>query len=641
MPVRPLLWVVGVLCLAVFLAPAFAEDNQPSDPLVRVLASKGILTQAEADSIASVAPADQRSKLAQILLDKGLISTADYEAVSTAAVPVSESSTSNTGDIRLQSASMVTREPGQAAAPSAPKAPPVIPAVAPVRVLQLEPSKPGGMIPDIKLGSGAKLKFYGFFKATAVHDSYDQQGNDFPLPGFLGDTGPDGSPDFRVKARGARFGGNFEWPDIGPNTAITGRVEADFEGNFNRSNNRNISSIRSNQFNLRLAYMRIDHRFDDHTSIFALFGQDWSPFASSTLPNLLETTGLGVGFGSLYEREPQFRAGIYHNFGGPRNFTIGVEPAIALPAWGILPTDLANQLGYGERQGTDSAKPNVEGRVVFQAQLDPAKGVAPAQLIFSGMWGSRTAQVLAANVPAAFVSAFPNGATMDSNRNGWTTELQLPTRWFTFVGKYWGGRGLRWYFADEIFLPYNNGTAGYFTTAALTTSCNTGVAPGLAAGCPTGAAIDGNNVSFGFNSSGVAQVIPQIDPRVRGGFAQLSFPLSRLFNADPTGRNAGWTLSFTYGLDDVVSRDVQFFAPKGARDRSDMMVGTLMYKMNNFVTFGTEVSNYRTRSDCTATWEGTGPAGVLPTSCPGTIYRGIPAREVHDLRFEFGPVFTF
>ena len=55
---------------------------------------------------------------------------------------------------------------------------------------------------------------------------------------------------------------------------------------------------------------------------------------SSTLPNLFETTGLGVGFGTLYTREPQFRVGAEHNFG---NFKIGPEFAIVLPAFGNIP----------------------------------------------------------------------------------------------------------------------------------------------------------------------------------------------------------------------------------------------------------------------------------------------------------------
>jgi hypothetical protein len=63
---------------------------------------------------------------------------------------------------------------------------------------------------------------------------------------------------------------------------------------------------------IRLAYGRIDHHFNDNTSMFALFGQDYTPFGSSTLPPLYETTGLGLGFGTLYERAPQIRFGVGH-----------------------------------------------------------------------------------------------------------------------------------------------------------------------------------------------------------------------------------------------------------------------------------------------------------------------------------------
>ena len=683
MPVRPLLWVVGVLCLAVSLAPAFAEDNQPSDPLVRVLSSKGILTQAEADSIGSVAPADQRAKLAQILLNKGLISTADYESVS-AAVPVSSSGSEN-GEVRLESASMVTRDSGQAAAPSAPKPPPVIPAVAPIRLLQLEPSKIGGMIPDVKLGSGAKLKFYGFVKSTAVYDTSDPQNVDFPLPGFGGsnpvvptdipvgypgyaaipgvsnsDGGPDGSPQFRVKARAARIGMNIEFPDIaGSNNSLTGRIEGDFEGNYSRAQNRNVSSLRTNMFSIRVAWARIDHKFSDSTSGFLLFGQDWTPFASSTFPNLLETSGGAVFFGNPYERAPQFRAGILHNFGGSRNFSIGIEPSIIMPSFGLNPADLGEQLGVAERQGADSGKPQIAGRLVFQFQLDKAKGVAPAQIIFSGEHQSRTAIVTrqaiaaldcsatlacsggnAAQIAAgkAVLATFPNGAEVSSDSNGVTAEAQLPTRWFTLIGKYYSGSDLRWYFANQIFSNFNNNSLGLLPTIGGLAPCTLN-----AGGCPFAPSIDAaSNVFFGFNAAGGATVIPQAPVRTAGGFAQLSFPLSRIFNADPTGRNAGWVLAFTYGIDEAKARDVRIAAPAGGRANSDFAVGTLTYKMNQLVSFGYELSMYRTRSICTAANinAAANAAGVFP-ACNGTTYRGNAAREWHDIRNEFGPVFTF
>src|SRR5712691_2637713 len=57
-----------------------------SDPLVRVLIAKGILTEVEGRSIsASGTPVEQRDRLASLLRDKGLISAAEYEAVRTVA----------------------------------------------------------------------------------------------------------------------------------------------------------------------------------------------------------------------------------------------------------------------------------------------------------------------------------------------------------------------------------------------------------------------------------------------------------------------------------------------------------------------------------------------------------------------------
>jgi len=66
---------------------------------------------------------------------------------------------------------------------------------------------------------------------------------------------------------------------------------------------------------LRLAYARVDYHFDQNNTFSALFGQDWTLFGSSTLPNILETTGLGIDFGTLYERLPQMRVGYTHKSG--------------------------------------------------------------------------------------------------------------------------------------------------------------------------------------------------------------------------------------------------------------------------------------------------------------------------------------
>lgn len=230
--------------------------------LLGVLVMKGVLAPAEANAIRNAAPDAEFQMLVEALTRKGLVSAEELSVVS------------------LPRAKPV--EPAQApSAPAKPPAPKVIPAVAPLRVLQLEPSKPEGMVPDLKLGTGARLKVYGMVKTSVIYDTSSPYGTDMPLPGFLTassttfDPGPTRRREFHAKARFARIGTNFEWPDVaGSNNAITGKREVDFEGYFSRALNRNISTIRSSMASIRLAYGRIDHRFNDNPSMFALFGQD-------------------------------------------------------------------------------------------------------------------------------------------------------------------------------------------------------------------------------------------------------------------------------------------------------------------------------------------------------------------------------
>ena len=149
---------------------------------------------------------------------------------------------------------------------------------------------------------------------------------------------------------------------------------------------------------------------------------------------------------------PQAKFGFNHKFGGSRNVQFEPEIAIVLPAFGNLPSDVANQLAFGERQGADSQQPGIQGRAVLQWQLDKSANVAPAQLIFSFEHQQRTAIVTAANVPVGFRAAFPSGAEVDSDSDGYSAEFQLPTHFVTVVGKYYGGSDLRFFLAGTITL---------------------------------------------------------------------------------------------------------------------------------------------------------------------------------------------
>src|SRR5438876_2688073 len=595
-------------------------DNTPSvNPLVRLLQVKGILTEEEVARINQASsPVDADQQLAKLLLIKGVITQADYDHTFGVATVISASTaTASTASVipavyRVPANSgagigLTTNAPGIPTPQGTAAAPAVIPAITPTRVFPVGGLPREGLKPAFSIGT-LRVTPYGFIKATFVHDSSSPGGDDFPLPGFLTDTGPEGSPEFHVKARSTRFGANFEWLDPSPNLTVTGKIEADYEGNFSRANNRNLSSIRSSMPSIRLAYVRLDYKLGEKDTVSALLGQDWTPFSSSTLPNLLESTILGGGYGTLWERDPQIRFGWTHDFGGLK---LMPEVAAVLPASGDVPSaaNLSNQLGFGERQGPDSARPTVEGRIVAQFQLDHARGVAPAQIIVSGEQGERKAVVLASAIPSAFKATFPRGATVTSNTNGWTGEFQLPTRFATLIGKYYSGSDLRWFFGGQFFSNFND-------TLGLT-------------GTASALSIDGaSTVVFGSNASGTAVVAPQRPVRASGGFINLGLPLSRIFGADPQGRNMGWSLYLHYGVDFAKARDVQRFNPTGARHKSPLYAGTLYYKLNNWVTFAFEQSLYQT-------YAVPGPGGELP------LFRGIPSGTWRDLRAEGGTIFNF
>lgn len=644
--------VVCILGCLVWTALVDAQqqgNGQPAEsPLVRVLQAKGILTAEEVAQINQASSAsDAEQRLAKLLLSKGVISQADYDQMSGSPAVVAASSPASSNVSMIPTVYRVpgNAAPGTAASAPVPGAAANVPAassssaanpappdpnagpgmdpqvaaqqgasVSPTTLSAANPIRPfpvggitkGELTPAIKL-AGVGITPYGFLKATFIHDSSSPGGDDFPLPGFLENSGPNGDPEFHVKARSTRFGTNFEWLDPSPNVTVTGKFEFDFEGNFNRSDNRNLSSIRSYNPSIRLAYGRIDYKWDSSNTFSFLAGQDWTPFGSSTLPNMLETTGLGIAFGDIYERAPQFRFGYTHNFGG---FQLMPEVAVVLPAVGLTPAaaNLYNQLGYGEREGPDSNAPQMEGRVVLQWKLDHAPGVAPAQLITSWEEGHATAIVDSAAVPAAYKSAFPTGATVTSPTVAWDVEWQLPTRWLTLVGKYYNGSDLRYYFAGQLF-------ANYTQTFGLT---NVASAPSN----------DGSStVFFGTNASGVAVTAPVLPVRAQGGFAQLGFPISRWFGKDPEGRNAGWSFYAMYGEDVANQIDVTHAEPGGSRQKSSMIVGTINYKLNKWVSFSFEESLYRT-------WANTNATGY-------PLFEGTPQGLWKDLRAEGGAIFSF
>lgn len=603
--------------------------------LVDLLVKKGILTTSEANSLGNISSSAGMEQLLLLLKAKGVVNDNEAAELSTAAAETESmhSLVDTESGPPVQSASLTSP---QAAAPKpAETGPTVVPAIAPLRVLPLNPPAKDALAHGLSLGSGARMMPYGFIKATSAFDSLDPTGDDFPRPGFTAaDTGPNKNPEYHMKARASRVGTRFEWPDISKNITITGQIEGDFEGNFSRADNRNVSSIRSNAFSLRLAYGRIDWNLQPNTDLFFEAGQDWTIFGSSAMMNLFETTFFGAYWGNLYERAPQMRLGVVQKLGGSRNFKLSPEFAIMMPSEGNLPADsvtctiktlgvattctvldgTANQLGYGERQGADYGRPEYESRVVLQFQLDKAPGVVPAEILWSGFYAGRQATVLASAVPAAYKVDFPVGADNTSNGYGNQFAVSLPTRWATVVASGYMGADLRFFFAGQTLSNYNQ-------TGGLT-------------GLASAASVDGSStVFFGTNAEGKAVVAPQRSVRGYGGFVQVGLPISRWFNAEPKGRNAGWQAYFEYGLDAANANDFRIAKDIGTNGagpvRGSVRAATVFYRMNPWVQFGFEQSWYGSKALPNAAGECTTKVAGLPT-CTSV-----------DWRSEFGPIFTF
>ena len=114
-----------------------------------------------------------------------------------------------------------------------------------------------------------------------------------------------------------------------------------------------------------------------------------------------------------------------------------------------------------------------------------------------------------------------------------------------------------------------------------------------------------------------------------GSFVNLGLPLSRIFGADPQGRNMGWSLYLHTGLDFAKGRDVDRFNVTGARHKSSLYAAALYYELNNWVTFAFEHSLYQT-------YALSGPdSPLLP------LFNSVPSPAWRDLRSEGGTIFTF
>ena len=702
--------VVATAVFALLAPPARAQQASTQAPpnanaMVQIFMAKGYLTAEEAAEIQK-APnqAEANQRMLQVFLAKGMLTPEEYARASAGMTPAAGAA--GVGGAHVETAAATSASPAAAAASAAapaerkkmaewPVSPmmvggdasdgtaaeaDVIPAIAPPRPLPIGiPRNPKGIIPDIKLGSGAMINVYGFLKATAIYDTTNSGGavvgsNDFPLPLLQGDTGPNEGSQFRVKARSTRVGANFFWPLNGPDITLTGKIEFDFEGDYTAVNNRNVSSSRSSQPSLRFAWMRMDTKWSE-VPVFAEFGQEWSLIGTSIVPDYIESTNNGVAFGSIYERQPQIRVGAQFHAGDLKiqpEFAIvwasfadsnlnNSSTASVLGSSGVVATGQQEQTREGAILGAASGQPGVQGRLVFDFPINKSwKGVPNAEVIFSGGHSEATEIVPVGNLPTSGVAAltlatdaapnglaagacsgaapaagfslrcyYPTGISMNIPQNIWTAGFQLPTPWFTLWSNYFRGGDMRFYFAGILNSAFID-TAGVTplvipggTTLVTCTNPPACTTTGTTTQPQSVFSLSGDPISF--RAAGGAGVVDRYRPiRGQGGFVQLGIPLSRIFGADPEGRNSGWRLFLAYGIDSAFSRDVIRTGGNNL-DRTDYVPISLRYKINRWAELVNETTWYDTRTADSKT----------------VLLRGIPAHVNHDIRNEFGTIFTF
>jgi hypothetical protein len=390
--------------------------------------------------------------------------------------------------------------------------------------------------------------------------------------------------------------------------------------------------------------------------------------------------------GSLYERMPMFRTGVQFHAG---DFKVQPEFAIIMATAGSSALTVDQRTRFGDRAGAESNQPGLEARVVFQFPLNKSwKGVAPAQVIFSGHHARmneiipHAVQVVAGGnkaftftcdalpctvtVPAitfpftnvnsqnvGFTTAntilnAPNcsetsgicnleqmsftrdglarGAQVGNPQNIWTAEVQLPTPWVTFAAKYYRGNDMRFFFAGQLNDVWANLNGMTEVGNGISESGRA-----ITFGCADGIAVEGAlTPTIDCQGSAVQSAILQ-PVGGSGGFAELSFPLSRIFHANPNGANSGWILHVGYGTDRAKYSDSRHTA--GHLGRTDLDSASLTYRLNKWATFVYEGS-YITTFTANDLAEGVFTPHFLP-------FAGKQVRQAHNWRNEFGPVFTF
>lgn len=264
------------------------DGNSQRNPLVRLLQTKGIITEQEAAMISEASSSAQAARrLAELLLSKGVINRQEYDQTLLALGGTSTALDSSAPRV-ITAAAHVSDAPAADSTRASGKAPGKETSAA-----QAQAEGPMTTVSKIP------VKIYGSILFNANYVSHGANTIDIPLfPQKRGTSSDQNHQNFNTTLRQTRFGLRYEGK-IFDDAKLTGVFEFDLLGGKPAFAN----GVNFDIFRVRLAYGRIDWANDSLEA-----GQDWAVFAPLNPTSLASYAIPGFSTsGNLWNRMPQLR----------------------------------------------------------------------------------------------------------------------------------------------------------------------------------------------------------------------------------------------------------------------------------------------------------------------------------------------
>ncbi len=378
----------------------------------------------------------------------------------------------------------------------------------------------GARAPSFKSKSGKSVDFYGYFKIDAAYSDSKAVGKDYILFALPESKYGSSDDDFNLNFKHSRFGFLIKTEENGYD--ILGNFEFDFYGDMSGSNNPNKIGIR-----VRKAWVQFGQ---DDWNIRA--GLDWM-LLTQLYPHLSNFPS-GAMMGNIGYRIPQIRfTKLFKGESGTLTTQIALDKV-----WGDPWNDTLKP--YIDT-GSDSGKPDVQGRISYDTEINDVRFHVGA----IGHYGQMEVDL----------------ANGDKDLDTYSYGLEgsvSPAGWLTISGKIWKGRNL----------------AGWYTG---------GVGQGVLY-------IDSNATSAYTKLSDVKDAKPldakEID--AQGGWIEITLK-----------PNPKWIFHTGYGVDDPDNDDFKFKGRinKAARTKNTMYYANGLYKLTPSLGFMMEYLRVETDYD--------------------------------------------